>query len=319
MQVLLMLISCQQQDSSTKAGASAIDGNRQSEGAGLRVLTTIAPLYSYVKNITGDSASVQNLLPYGVGPHEYSLSPEDIQKINDAQIIITNGIKLEAWLGKVLDPENKMDGAHPDSKGRVIVNSSRGIEVINGDPHVWLSPKNAIVQVSNILDGLVRVDPANSEIYINNAARYTERLKTLHNEIETEIAAWPKKEFVTFHSAFLYFARDYGLKQVAVIQQRPEENPSPQRIANVIKTIRSLGIKAIFSEPQISPKIVKAIANDLNIQVYNLDTLESGALYPEWYEVRMRANLEVLKMVLSRPVMKSPGIHISPEAAPLGK
>jgi len=257
----------------------------------LKVITTIAPLYSFTKNITGDFADVDNLLPSGVGPHEYSFSPLDVKKIIRADVLIKNGVNLESWMDKLIASAGK--------EKLIIVDTSSGVKIMNNDPHIWLSPKNAIIQVENITNALVKIDPGHSEAYKNNAENYIQQLKTLDKEIREEVNKLKQKEFVAFHSAFLYFAEDYGLKQAAVIQEYPEKEPSPKHIAFVINTIRAAGIKAIFSEPQISPKIVEAIAKDLNLQVYSLDTLETGTPYPEWYEDKIRVNLAVFKKALN--------------------
>src|SRR4030065_1750835 len=265
--------------------------NEQRHNVKLKVLTTIAPLYSFTKNITGDFADVDNLLPSGVGPHEYSFSPLDVKKITGADVLIKNGVNLESWLDKLIASAGK--------EKLIIVDTSSGVKIMNNDPHIWLSQKNAIIQVENITNALVKTDPGHSEAYKNNAENYIQQLKTLDKEIREEVNKLKQKEFVAFHSAFLYFAKDYGLKQAAVIQEYPEKEPSPKHIAFVINTIRNAGIKAIFSEPTISPKIVEAIAKDLNLQVYSLDTLETGTPYPEWYEDKIKANLEVFKKALN--------------------
>lgn len=265
----------------------------------LRILTTIAPLYSFTKNIAGDAALVDNLIPSGVGPHEYSLSPGDARKVAETQILIINGVNLEAWLHKLTGSVEDIRQASQDKKEKlVIVNTSIGVDIISNDPHIWLSPKNAVIQVKNIRDALIRADPVNIETYSGNAAEYIRRLEILDREIKAEVTAWKMKEFVAFHPAFEYFARDYGLEQAAVIQETPEIEPSPQHIAQVIETIKSKGIKAIFTEPQFSHKIVSSIAGDLNLQVYSLDTLETGSFSKGWYENTMRANVKVLKKVL---------------------
>jgi len=268
------------------------DSPRSSEK--LMVLTTISPLYSFTKNIAGDAASVGNLLPSGAGPHEYSLSPQDAKRIADAQVLVINGVSLEAWLDKVIN-----FGAHGTGGEKLIVaDTSTSVEIMNKDPHIWLSPKNAVIQVRNIRDAMIKADPANGDVYKANAEAYIIRLNDLDREIRDEIKTWGKKEFVAFHSAFLYFARDYGLQQVAVIQETPEIEPSPRHIASVVETIKSRGIKSIFTEPQSSHKIIKSLADDLGLQVYSLDTLEKGSPGKEWYEERMRANLAVLREAL---------------------
>ncbi len=262
---------------------------RQSENK-LKVLTTIAPLYSFAKNITGDLADVNNLLSPGTGPHEYSFSPSDIKKIKEADVIIKIGVDLENWLNRLISSAG--------GENNIIIDTSSGIEIINNDPHIWLSPGNAIVQVKNIRDSLIRADPENGKTYRINAEQYIKRLENLDTDIRSEIKTWRNKEFVAFHSAFLYFTRDYGLRQVIVIQEFPDKNATPRHIADVINIIKKTGVKAIFSDPLFSDKIAHTISKDLNLNVFSLDTLESGDISPEWYEDRMRANLLSLKKAL---------------------
>jgi zinc transport system substrate-binding protein len=284
--------SCQ-----TKAPDSPVKApvHRPRSSEKLMVLTTIAPLYSFTRNVAGDAAGVENLLPSGAGPHEYSLSPQDAKKIADAHVLVINGVNLEAWLDKAINST----GTHGTGEGRLIVaDTSTGVEIMNKDPHIWLSPKNAVIQVRNIRDALITADPANAGVYEANAGAYIIRLENLDREIRDEMKTWGKREFVAYHSAFRYFARDYGLQQVAVIQETPETEPSPRHIASVIDTIKSRGIKSIFTEPQGSHKIIKSLAADMGLKVYSLDTLEMGIPGKEWYEDRMRANLAVLREAL---------------------
>jgi len=267
-----------------------------SETGSLQVLTTIPPLYCLTINITGDAAHVENLLPSGVGPHEYSLSPGDAKRVAAAQVVIKNGVNLETWLDKALG----ISGFNASDSGKIIVNTSTGIHIIDGDPHIWLSPKNAMIQVENIRNALVGIDPENREIYERNAASYMKELEGLDREIRDEVQQWTSRELVSFHAAFKYLARDYGLVQAAVIQETPEIEPSPKHIAEVIDTIKSRKVKAIFTEPLISHKIVDSLANDLNLKVYSLDTLETGAPDRKWYIDAMRANLGILREALNR-------------------
>jgi ABC-type Zn uptake system ZnuABC Zn-binding protein ZnuA len=216
----------------------------------LRILTTIAPLYSFTINVVGDSARVDNLIPSGIGPHEYSLSPGDARKVAETRLLIINGVNLESWLHKLTSSaeEVKKSAAH-DSEKLIVVDTSTGVEILNSDPHIWLSPINAIVQVKNIRDALVKADPDNSETFMKNADEYIQRLKDLDKEIRGAIKTWNMNQFVAFHSAFRYFAKEYGLEQIAVIQETPDIEPSPRHIAHVIETIRTAGIRSIFTEP----------------------------------------------------------------------
>jgi len=295
--LFFFLLACQPSENKpgeNKALRKAGSSESQLDNRKLKVLTTIAPLYSFAKTIAGDAANVENLLPLGTDPHDFSLSPEDIIKISRAQVVIKNGVGLEKWLDKLILDQSLSPGEKP-----VIVDSSSGVNIIDSNPHIWLSPRNAMIQVTNISDALIKANPANSILYKKNTAEYLKRLKDLDRDISAAVGRLQKKEFVSVHPAFLYFARDYGLKQAAVIREFPEQEPTPAHIADVINIIRANKINFIFSEPMVSHKTVDTIAGDLKLKVFTLDTLETGELYPAWYEEKMRTNLEVLKVALS--------------------
>ena len=264
----------------------------------LTILTTIPPLYSFTKNIAGDIANVENLLPDGAGPHDYAFGPADIKKVTKARIIIKNGLGLETWLDRLL--VSAEENAAAVGHDLFIVDSSTGIDVKDNDPHIWLSPAKAVAQVKNIRDALIRIDTVNAQAYSRNASLYINRLQSLNNEINVAVSTFRRREFVALHSAFTYFADDYGLNQAAVIQKSPDIKSSPTRIAEVINIIKERDIKAIFSEPGSSHNIVNSIADDLGLEVHALDTLETGSLSKDWYENKMRANLEVLRTALNK-------------------
>jgi len=161
----------------------------------LAVLTSFAPIHSLTLNVAGDVADVSVLIPPATGPHDYSFSPSDLAKIARADVLILNGVGLESWLDK---------GIKTSAKQHLrIVDSSRGIDLITGirmrnlagvksepdpdaggpNPHIWLSPRNAIQQVKNICEGLAASDPQNAQVYRNNADAYIHRLITLDADI----------------------------------------------------------------------------------------------------------------------------------------
>lgn len=255
----------------------------------LRILTITAPIHCFALNIVGDAATVENLLPSMVDPHEYSLGPADMRRIENADVVIKNGVNLEGWLDKIISN---------NSRQITIIDTSSGIEIINNNPHIWLSPRYAGIQVKNIVEALVRIDPLHGNMYKENAEKYIQRLSVMDAEIQSEVSKLRRKEIVAFHPAFLYFARDYGIKQLAVIRESPEKEPSPKHIVDIIRIIKAWNVKAIFSEKGVTSRTIETIAKDLNLQVYNLDTLERGEVSPEWYEERMRWNLGVLKEAL---------------------
>ena len=272
------------------------------------MLTTFFPMYDFAKQVGGSRIGLDML--FSQTPEVSSFLPADIQKINNADMVIKNGAGLEPVLDDLIASSDHTDIEVIDtSKGITTITPTKGIELKEGewhkedehgpvDPHIWLDPNNAIIQVGNIRDAFIANDPENADLYHKNAERYIEELRALDQEIREAIAKLSKKDFIAFHSAFQYFAKRYGLNEAATIEEFPGKEPSPRYLSEVIKLIRELGITAIFSEPQFSPKVVEVIARDLNLKVYALDPVETGNLAKDSYIFIMQKNLELLKEAL---------------------
>ncbi|MEK7099219.1 MAG: zinc ABC transporter substrate-binding protein [Patescibacteria group bacterium] len=258
----------------------------------LRVIATFFPLYDFARAVGKDKIELSLL--FTATPEVASFTPRDIQKINRADVVVKNGLGLEPVLDELI--------AASDNKNVTVVDTSVGISSLNtdegADPHIWLNPQNAIVQIGNIRDALVVADPANAASYTGNAAAYIAKLQELDRDIGASVAQFSRKDFVAFHSAFRYFAERYGLRQVAVIEEFPGKEPSPAYIADVIRIIRATGLKTIFAEPQFSPRIVEVIARDLGLTVYTLDPVETGDPVRDSYISLMRHNMETLKRAM---------------------
>lgn len=269
----------------------------------LIVATTTFPIYDYTRAITKNLPHIRvaPLAPFNIGPHDYSPTPDTGALVSMADIVIINGLGLDTYANKLIEANGK--------PGVVVVDSSKNANIITGgkneegeeqtfDPHLWLDPTNARQQVDNITAALVQADPANRETLLANATAYRQELTDLDQAYMQELGAVIQKDFVSFHSAFRYLARRYNINQVAVIDPAPGTDPSPQQLITVINTIRQKNIKVIFSEPQFSPKIVEAIAKDLQIEVRSLDPIET-ATGNENYLTIMRRNLDSLVKALS--------------------
>ncbi|HAB15964.1 MAG TPA: metal ABC transporter substrate-binding protein [Verrucomicrobiota bacterium] len=285
------------------------------EGKRLRVLTSIPPLYSWAANVVGDRADLQNLLPPNVGPHDYEFRPRDLRKVQEADIIFINGLGVESWLTKAI-------AANDPGADRKIVEVAAGIptntliyelpalhlsttepaelhsHVGAANPHLWLDPGFARQAVSNLLAVLQRADPINAAAYATNAAAYQARLQALDQEFRESLEGLTRREVVTFHDAFPYLCRRYGLNLVGVIEEVPGASPSPRYLAELSQVIRGNRVSAIFVEPQFDTKLARQLAKDLEVGVAPLDTLETGRLAPQSYEDGMRANLKALKRAL---------------------
>ena len=162
------------------------------------------------------------------------------------------------------------------------------------NPHLWLDPTLAAHAVTNILAALQKADPKNAAGYAANAARYVERLHVLDRDLAAALAPAKGYRIVTYHHAFPYFTRRYGLDLIGVIEEVPDVEPSPKYLAVLLKVMREKDVKAIFTEPQFSPKLAQRISRDAKIPVAELDTLEIGPLKPTAYEEGLRRNLNTL-------------------------
>ncbi|OGW32613.1 MAG: hypothetical protein A2X59_02150 [Nitrospirae bacterium GWC2_42_7] len=273
----------------------------------LRVVASIAPLADFAKQVGGDKADVLLLLPPGASGHTYEPSPRMMQKTSKAQVFIKIGAGLEFWADKLITAANR---------DVIVVNCSEGIELIEGnghshdhdkgfklnnihtaDPHIWLDPVICITIVKKIEDSFSKADPVNSSYYKKNAAAYLTKLSALDREIEEKVKTFSIKEYVTFHQAWNYFSRRYGLRVAGVIEESPGKEPSPKHISKILKELKRINIKVVFAEPQSSAKIAEAIAREAGGKVLTLDPV-GGQKDRETYIELMRYNLAVLEKAM---------------------
>lgn len=281
-------------------GLTACGGAAQRTEGKIRVVTTFLPMYLFAANVAGDAAEVQNLVPPGAGGHSYQFTPEDVARVSRADVVVKNGLGMELWLDNLLESAGK--------KELLVIDTSVGTETIPAepkepeggpiDPHIWLDPVLAIRQVENIRDGLIQKDPRNQAVYQGNAGRFINRLSQLDEDVREQVSGFRSRDYVAFHAAFSYFGRRYGLNQVAVLQETPGKEPSPRYLAQVATLVKAKGIKALFIEPQFSPRLAQALAADLGLELLTLDPLETGELRPDYYEEVMRRNTANLARAL---------------------
>lgn len=271
-------------------------GEKTVKGEKIRVVTTFLPIYVFTKNVTGDLAEVENLLPPGAGPHEYSFTPGDVQKISRADVLVMNGLGAEAWAAGVIKESGTM-AKIIDASVSVPVRLRKGTP----DPHIWLSPTLVQMMVANIAAGLAAADPKNAAGYQSNAEVYLKKIQKLADDYDfyLESPAIKRTDFIAFHAAFGYFAERFGLIERAVIEEFPGKEPGAKYLAGVVDLIRREKVRALFSEPQFSPKVLETVAKETGLRVRQLDTAETGPLLPDTYELIMRKNLETLIEALS--------------------
>jgi zinc transport system substrate-binding protein len=257
----------------------------------ITVAVSILPLVDFTREIGGERVNVEALIQPGYSPHTYEPTVSQLETISKSKVLVLNGIGLEFWAEDMINASN-------NSNLRVI-RTAEGLEIIGehneggGNPHIWLDPIYAKYQVEKIKEALIDVDPEGSEFYENNAERYLKQLDLLDEEIKERISKFSFKKFISFHGAFSYFAKRYGLEEAAVIEKTPGAEPSPAEIARIINLVRSFGAKAIFAEPQFPSKPAKVIAEESGAKVIYLNPL---GLPPDYkYIDLMRYNIAQLE------------------------
>ncbi|OPY57071.1 MAG: High-affinity zinc uptake system binding-protein ZnuA precursor [Pelotomaculum sp. PtaU1.Bin035] len=263
----------------------------------LTIVTSFYPMYIAAINVAKDVPGVQvvNMTEPMTGClHDYQLKPDDLKTLSEAQIFVVNGAGMESYMDKVVSQL-------PDLK---IVNASKGIPLIKGDseesdnPHVWVSISNAVQQVNNIGLQLAALDPDHAALYSANAAAYADKLEALREKMHQVLDGAEKRDIITFHEAFPYFAREFNLNIVAVIEREPGSEPSAAELADTIETIEESKIKALFAEPQYPAKAADTIARETGAKVFILDPAVTGPMEPDAYLKTMEGNMKVLKEAL---------------------
>jgi zinc/manganese transport system substrate-binding protein len=295
----------------------------------LKVVATFLPMYLFTKAVAGEAANVSVLIKPGTEVHDYQSTPTDVQTIAQADVVVKNGLGMEEFLDSTIqsagnaklkvvdasqgisaiketspivglggepaehDHSHDHDHAHDNAKSGEKTGAKAHVHA-DGNPHVWLSPVLAKRQVENIRDGLIAADPDNKATYQANAAAYIQKLSDLDNQFEQTLKPFQDRTFITFHDAFPYLAKEYDLKQVAVVQL-PEDQLTPSDVQKTVDTVKQYQVKALFSEPGVDNKLLTSLANDLNVTVRPLNSLESGQLDPQYYFSAMNQNLSTLQ------------------------
>ena len=270
------------------------------------IVTSFYPMYVATSNIVDgvEDVTLSNMTDVQVGClHDYQMTTKDMNKLEKADVFIINGGGMESFLDK----------ATSSCKNLKVINSSEGIleedeheeghheheESHNEEnAHIWVSISLYINQVQNIANELARADEKNADKYLENAEIYIEKLKNLKNEMHEKLDNLEKKNIVTFHEAFSYFADEFNLNVVAVIEREPGTSPSAGQLAKIIDEIKETSAKAIFVEPQYEKTTANVISKETGVPVYTLDPIVSGKLDKGEYERIMRENLKVLEEAL---------------------
>jgi zinc transport system substrate-binding protein len=242
----------------------------------LKVVATFYPVYDFATNIGGSKANVSLLVPQTVDVHDFEPTPSSVLLVATADLLIYSGAGLEPWIPEMITAASNL--------GLVVVDTSKGISLLpvppafqrqnrTVDPHIWLDPVLAKKQVENIVQGFIQADPADAQYFASNGAAYKSRLDFLNSQIINATSNVATRNFVTFHEAFAYFAKEYNLTQIPILGPF-EEEPTPSDILNVVAAIKQYRLHYVGYESLENPAIVQAIASQTNATLILMDPIE---------------------------------------------
>lgn len=266
-------------------------GARTDDGR-LRVVAGFYPLAEAAARVGGAAVEVTNLTPAGSEPHDLELSSRQVDRLEDAAVV--------AYLGGGFQPA--VDRAVQRATGIVVDLLRPDLDLLSGDPHVWLDPTMQRRIVDQLQGALATADPANAAAYKANAAAYGQELEALDGEYAGGLADCDRRVIVTAHSAFGYLARRYDLVQEAIAGLSPEVEPEPRRLAELTATVKAEGITTIFYETLVSPDVAETLAREAGVATAVLDPIEGIAedrrAAGHSYLTVMRENLSALRAAL---------------------
>lgn len=279
----------------------------------MAVVASIFPLADIAREVGGEKVGVQTLLPSGASPHTFEQAPGKIRSLSEAKVFFMVGFGLEFWARKMVTSAANpsilvVDMSKAISAEEIIKEMEKGEEGhkdlshkdISINTHFWLDPVLAKKMASVVSDTYQRLDPANKSYYAEREAKFQAGLDALHREISDRVARFKYKSFVSFHAAWSYFAKRYGLVQAGVIEEFPGKEPTPAKIAELVRIIKKSGARVVFAEPQFNPSIARALASEAGVKLLTLDPL-GGEDIPDRssYIKLMRYNLNAMERSLN--------------------
>lgn len=282
---LLTLLACLLQAASGLAQTkpSSSQGVPPLQAAPLQVMVSVSPLQYFTAKIAGPLAQVNVMVPKGADAHSYEPKPSQMAQVAAARLYLAQGVEFEhVWLPKLAKSNPRL----------VVVQTTAGIDLLPSeehepgkhgsaasdhdekelDPHTWTSPVLAARQAANIAAAFSQADPANAAVYAANLKAFEAELAQLDAKIRQQLASVkPGAKFLTFHPAWAYFAKAYGLEEVSIEVNGKE--PGPRKLGEIIAQAKKLGVTVVFVQPQFSRKSAQTVAEAIGARLVDADDL----------------------------------------------
>lgn len=300
------------------------------------IYASFYPIYNLTKQIAGDKFNVKSFTNLNTEVHDFEPSAKDMADLSNAKVLFLSGADLESWKDKVekaskiemvdtskgidlIKTEDEEDhdhehedseDEHEDSKKEEDHDHEDGEEEHHHhhhhhglyDPHVWLSPKNGIIQAKNIAEKLSEIDPDNKDYYMGNFEKIKKELEEIDKNYGEKLKNKENKKFLVDHEAFSYLARDYGLEQIPLTSITSTNEADAKTMKNAIDFVKKEKISAIFYEKGGSDKNVKTLANELSLDAKAINTIEYASdddlKNEKTYQEMIKENLELMESSL---------------------
>lgn len=255
------------------AGPACSQAERAPEqSARVRIVTTVAPITSIVSSVVGEHATVTGLIPEGVDSHTFEPPPSAARALARADIVFLNGLMLEDPT-RALARRNNRGGAEvvelgnrvlpPDS---YIFDDSYPREAGKPNPHLWTSPPLALDYARIVRDVISERDPAHAAEYARNYDAFASKVDSLDRAMTAASATVPRRDLLTYHDAYAYFAKHYGWRVIGAIQVADHREPSPHEVAALIDQVKRTGVTAIFGSEVFSSPVLAQIARETGVR-----------------------------------------------------
>ena len=231
------------------------------------VVATASIFADMAENISGDLVDVRMIVPIGGDPHVYEPTPGDATLVAEADLVIKNGLTFEGWLNELIENSGTKAKVVTITEDIVPIQSEKYAN--STDPHAWMDGKKGQQYLENIKKALADLDPDNADVYEINHGIYSQQLKDLDQEIEQKINSIPEKQriLITSHDAFRYYGERYGIRVEAILGTSTDAEAQTSDIIRLTKTINESGVRAVFVETTVNPKLLEQIAKDNEVKI----------------------------------------------------
>lgn len=269
-------------------------------GGKVKIATTIFPIYDISKRVGGDKVDVVRILPSGASPHTFELTSSKIKELQGSRIVFKIG-GIDDWADGVAE---SLDAEKVALRDGIAVRDF-SVETIGdeeekggGDPHYWMTMRNAIVMAGEVEKKLSDIDPENAAYYAANLNEFKKDALAADLEIRDILKRDTGRSIIAFHGAWNYFAEEYGLKVAASFEPSPGKEPSAAHLRALADLVKREGIKVVFSEPAFSDASLRSFMSDSGLKLYVLHP-EDGSSPGASYIDTMISNARIIDQALN--------------------